>query len=174
MTSELIVSAEIGSTTGHLSLAGRFYLCALGKSGLVRTKQEGDGGTPIGVWPLRRLFYRADRLALPETGLPLHPIDPSHGWCDAPDDAAYNQLVTLPYPASHERMWREDGLYDLVVELGYNDDPVVPGGGSAIFLHAARPGYLPTEGCVALAQADLLAVLRSCRADSRMIVRRAD
>ena len=86
-------------------------------------------------------------------------IAPDDGWCDAPDDAAYNRPVKLPYPASAERMWRDDGLYDLVVVLGYNDDPPEAGRGSAIFLHLARPDYAPTQGCVALARPDLEAVL---------------
>src|SRR3546814_5636749 len=77
------------------------------------------------------------------------PADPLH----------YNRLVRLPFAASHERMWRDDGLYDLVVEIGYNDMPPVPGLGSAIFLHLARPDWGPTDGCVALARDDLLAVL---------------
>jgi len=67
--------------------------------------------------------------------------------------------VILPYPAGHERLWREDHVYDLIVALGYNDDPILPGRGSAIFLHVARPDYSPTEGCVACARDDLLALL---------------
>lgn len=123
-------------------------------------KREGDGASPLGRWPVRRVFFRPDRGAAPETDLPAIALRPTDGWCDdagAPD--YYNRLVTLPCRVSHERLWREDGLYDLFVELGYNDDPPEPGKGSAIFLHIARAGYLPTEGCVALAEADLRAVL---------------
>ncbi len=117
---------------------------------------------------MRRLFWRADRLGAPATGLERVPIAPHDGWCDAPGDPLYNRPVTLPWPASHERLWREDHRYDLIVELGYNDDPVVPARGSAIFLHIAAPDYGPTEGCVALAQADLLDVLRLCGPASRL------
>ena len=92
------------------------------------------------------------------------------GWCDDPGDAAYNRPVALPYKARAERLWREDGLYDLVVLLGYNDDPVVPGKGSAIFLHIARDDYGPTEGCVALSRADLLEVLKTADAGSRVVI----
>ncbi|MBU2091200.1 MAG: L,D-transpeptidase family protein [Alphaproteobacteria bacterium] len=174
--SDLVVTADSGATSGRLMVGDAVFPCALGRAGLIRAteKREGDGGTPLGIWPLRRLFYRPDRLPTPETGLVSVPLTPQHGWCDAPADPAYNRLVTLPYPASHEEMWRQDAVYDLVVELGYNDDPVQPGSGSAIFLHIARDGYLPTEGCVALAEADLLAVLRLCGPESRMIIRRAD
>ena len=90
------------------------------------------------------------------------------GWCDDPGDAAYNRAVTLPYRASAESMWRADGLYDLVVITGHNDDPVVPGRGSAIFIHLASPDYGPTEGCVALSRPDLLAILPFLADDSEI------
>jgi L,D-peptidoglycan transpeptidase YkuD (ErfK/YbiS/YcfS/YnhG family) len=131
-------------------------------------KREGDGASPIGSWPVRRVWYRADRGPPPETGLPVIALQPDDGWCDAPDHAAYNRRVPLPFPVSHERLWREDGVYDLIVELGYNDDPPVAGRGSAIFMHIAREDYVPTEGCVALAQADLRAVLKQLTGDSRI------
>ncbi len=145
---------------GFLHHGSLRYRCALGRSGIGGQKQEGDGITPSGRYPLRRLLYRADRLARPASQLVMAEIQPNDGWCDAPGDPAYNQPVSLPYGASTESMWRADGLYDLVVILGHNDDPVVPGAGSAIFMHVASPGYGPTEGCVALAREDLLELLR--------------
>ena len=154
---ELIVSP---AADGYRAVWGPHdWRCAVGKAGFVEAKREGDGGTPIGVWPLRRLLYRADRLAPPNTALPCLAIGPNDGWCDAPDDPAYNRPVSLPYPASHEVLCREDALYDLVVVLGYNDAPPVPGLGSAIFLHLARDDYGGTEGCVALARDHLLTLL---------------
>jgi L,D-peptidoglycan transpeptidase YkuD (ErfK/YbiS/YcfS/YnhG family) len=141
--------------------AGGESRCALGRGGVAApgAKREGDGATPAGLWPLRRLLYRPDRLSAPKTRLPIAALAPANGWCDAPGDPAYNQAVTLPYPASAEHLWRDDGVYDLIAVLGYNDAPVVAGRGSAIFLHVARPDYSPTDGCVALAEADLLDVL---------------
>lgn len=144
---------------GVLEIDGVRCRCALGPSGVVTDKHEGDGATPAGVFHLRRVHYRPDRGAKPTTGLPMRAIESHDGWCDDPADAAYNTLVTRPIDASHETMWRDDALYDLVVEIGYNDDPPVPGQGSAIFMHIAREGYAPTEGCVALARADLERVL---------------
>lgn len=146
---------------GRLALGDREVRCALGPAGVVAAadKREGDGASPEGVWPMRRVLYRPDRLGPPRTGLPTQPIAVNDGWCDAPGDPAYNRPVTLPYPASAERMWRDDGVYDIVVILGHNDDPPVPGRGSAIFLHIARADYRPTEGCVALAREDLLDLL---------------
>lgn len=153
------------------ALWGKRHLrCALGRAGIAAAKREGDGVTPAGAWPMRRAFYRPDREAPPPTRLPLRPLDPGDGWCDAPGDRAYNQLVRLPYAASAERLWREDALYDLLIVLGYNDAPVVAGRGSAIFLHLARDGFEPTEGCVALARADLLAVLAEADAAGRVVI----
>jgi L,D-peptidoglycan transpeptidase YkuD (ErfK/YbiS/YcfS/YnhG family) len=146
---------------GEVVWNGHRVKAALGKGGLktAAEKREGDGAGPIGAWPLRRVLYRPDKGPPPRTALPVQAIGREDGWCDAPMDPAYNRPVTLPYPASAERLWRDDGLYDLVVVLGHNDDPVRPGAGSAIFLHLAKPDYSPTEGCVALARADLEALL---------------
>ena len=144
---------------------------AIGPGGIALKGGEGDGITPRGIYPIREIFYRADRITKPETVLPLRAIEKDDGWCDAPADPNYNRLVKLPYPASAEQMWRDDHLYDLVAVLGYNDDPVVPGEGSAIFLHLAKPDYAPTHGCVALNHDDTLAALKQLRpGDSVQIV----
>ncbi len=143
---------------------------ALGKDGVTAAKAEGDGATPIGIFPLRTLWYRPDRIDPPVTGLTLFPIDPDCGWSDDPADPAYNRPVRLPHAARHERLWRQDGLYDLIVPLGYNDDPPVAGLGSAIFLHCASPDYTPTEGCVAIAKPDLLWLLEVCGPQTRLSI----
>jgi len=150
----------VACSDGRFRFAERTTRCALGRSGVIAAelKREGDGASPLGVWPLQRVLYRADRGPAPITGLPLAAILEDDGWCDAPDDPAYNRPVRLPYPASCERMWRDDAVYDIVCVLGHNDPPRA-GLGSAIFLHCARPNYSPTEGCIALARADLEALL---------------
>jgi len=163
---DLLVSSDGTARFGHIQCR-----CALGHGGVSDAKREGDGATPIGIWPLRRLLYRPDRLTPPPTALPISPIGPADGWCDAPGDKNYNLPVILPYPASAEALWREDAVYDLIVPLGYNDSPIQSGRGSAIFLHLARDLYLPTEGCVALARPDLLAYLAVASSQSRVIVR---
>lgn len=144
---------------GVLRLAGRSWRCALGRGGIRADKREGDGATPAGVLALRRLLYRADRLARPPAHLPAEPLAPADGWCDDPSHPDYNRAIRLPHPGRAEALWRDDPLYDVVGVLGWNDAPVVPGRGSAIFLHLARPDLAPTEGCIALARADLLAAL---------------
>ena len=143
---------------------------AIGPSGIGVKTGEGDGITPCGRFPVREIFYRADRIAKPATWLPLRAIRQDDGWCDAPGDPNYNRLVRLPYPASAEQLWRDDHLYDLVVVLGYNDDPVVPGKGSAIFLHLAKPDYSFTQGCVALSLDDALAAVAQLRPGNQVVV----
>ena len=151
---------------GRFELPQRLTRCALGKGGVTpaSAKREGDETSPIGVWTIREILYRPDVYPEgPVTALPSRPIAPSDGWCDAPEDRAYNRPVTLPYPASAERLWRDDHCYDLVGVLAHNDDPPIPGRGSAVFLHLARDGYPGTEGCVALARDDLEALLAIAR-----------
>ena len=148
---------------GILCWGARRFACAIGRGGVRPNKREGDGGTPAGRFPLRRVLYRPDRLAPPRTALPLAPLDPRDGWCDDPAHPLYNRPVRLPHPARHEELWRADRVYDLIVILGYNDAPAVPGQGSAVFLHVAQPDYAPTAGCVAVALGDLLTILAGVR-----------
>ena len=135
------------------------WRCVVGAGGVREDKVEGDAATPVGEFALRRIYYRNDRLVLPKVRLPARPIAEHDGWCDDPRSPAYNRLVRIPNEWSHEKMWREDGLYDVVVVVGYNDDPPEGEWGSAIFLHIARDDMSPTQGCVAFARADLLKLL---------------
>ncbi|MEZ5690691.1 MAG: L,D-transpeptidase family protein [Rickettsiales bacterium] len=138
---------------------GKTYRCAIGKNGFSKNKQEGDNRTPLGVFPLCELWYRADKISAPTTHLPLKIITQNDGWCDDVNSPDYNNHVKLPFEFSHEKLWREDDVYDLIIPLGYNDSPIVRGKGSAIFVHIAKPDYSGTEGCVALAKEDLLEIL---------------
>lgn len=152
-------NSDPGANAGYRLVHGDHqFACLIGKTGMILQKREGDQASPIGRWTMRALYYRPDRLARPHTNLPIHAIIPDLGWCDDPDDPAYNQPVTLPYAARHETMWRADHLYDLVITLGYNDDPPVPMAGSAIFLHLRESTTTHTAGCVALNLADFLIV----------------
>jgi len=164
----LIVTSD--SDGAWLDWGAGLKRAATGPAGIAVKGGEGDGITPRGSFPVREIFYRADRIAPPHTQLPVRRIEKDDGWCDAPDDPNYNRLVKLPYPASAENMWRDDALYDLLAVLGYNDDPVVPGKGSAIFLHLARSDYSATHGCVALAPDDLRAAIEQLRPGDQVVV----
>jgi L,D-peptidoglycan transpeptidase YkuD (ErfK/YbiS/YcfS/YnhG family) len=154
----------------QLSHGGR--PAAIGRGSVRALKREGDGGTPLGRFPFRLALYRADRGPRPSTSLPGRAIRDSDGWCDDPLDRNYNRHITLPSPRSAEGLKRADDLYDLVLVLGHNDRPRVRGKGSAIFMHLARDGYTPTEGCIALSRRDLLAVLAEIRRGSDIVVMR--
>ncbi len=143
----------------ELWLQGTCYRCATGAGGSSSQRKEGDKSTPLGRFPLRECWYRADRLPTPATILPKRIITSSDGWCDDPVHPQYNQHITLPFSASHELLWREDHIYDIIVPLGFNDDPVMPGIGSAIFLHLATPDYQSTCGCIAVSLPDMMDIL---------------
>jgi L,D-peptidoglycan transpeptidase YkuD (ErfK/YbiS/YcfS/YnhG family) len=149
----------IVTANGIFVLGTGKFRAALGRGGVRADKQEGDGATPAGLLPLRRVLYRADRGSAPVCAVPVETISPADGWCDDPTHPAYNGPVRLPIDASAEALRRDDSVYDIIGILGWNDAPVRPGFGSAIFLHVARDDFAPTEGCVALALDDLLRVL---------------
>jgi L,D-peptidoglycan transpeptidase YkuD (ErfK/YbiS/YcfS/YnhG family) len=159
----VVKSLAAHSSRGVLTYGSLSFPCALGRSGRLAGKREGDGATPIGTFTLRRGFYRPDRLLRPRTRLSMSPTAPSDVWCDAPQDRNYNRPVQHPYPASAEQMWRSDGLYDVVIVMDYNERPRIAGRGSAVFMHVAGPGLKPTEGCIALARPHLLALLQAVR-----------
>lgn len=144
---------------GLLSLGGLTVPCALGRSGLARFKREGDGATPIGRFDLLHGHWRADRTLPPGGPLRMTPIRPDDGWCDDLGDGRYNRPVRRPFAGSHEAMFRDDRLYDVVIVLDANVRRRVIGRGSAIFFHLARDGFEPTAGCVALTPADMRRVL---------------
>ena len=178
MTDEnvLIVQADTAEgSLGWATLGERRWRCAVGAGGIREDKVEGDAATPVGEFPLRRIYYRNDLLVLPKpnspkSALPARPIGEHDGWCDDPRSPSYNRLVHIPTEWSAEKMWREDGLYDLVVVVGYNDDPPEGEWGSAIFLHIARDDYAATQGCVAFARDDLMELLPLLSRETRLRV----
>ncbi len=167
----LIVQADSAdSSLAWATLGERRWRCAIGAGGVREDKVEGDAATPVGTFPLRRIYFRNDRLVLPKVRLPARPIGEHDGWCDDPRAPSYNRLVRIPNDWSHERMWREDGLYDLLVVVGYNDDPPEGEWGSAIFLHIARDDLGPTQGCVAFSRDDLLELVTLLTPHTRLQV----
>jgi L,D-peptidoglycan transpeptidase YkuD (ErfK/YbiS/YcfS/YnhG family) len=119
---------------------------------------------------VREVLYRADRGPRPRTRLPVRAIRDHDGWCDDPADGNYNRLIRLPSRRSAEGLKRADALYDVVLVLGYNDVPRVRGRGSAIFVHLARPGFTPTDGCIALSRRDLTRLLASLSPRSAIVI----
>jgi L,D-peptidoglycan transpeptidase YkuD (ErfK/YbiS/YcfS/YnhG family) len=170
----VVRSLSQSAVHGWLTIGWQRFPCALGRAGRHHRKAEGDGRTPIGNWRLRAIYYRIDRPAtmtrplIGQPGLRLRPIKPDDGWCDGRGDRNYNRAIKRPYPASSEALWRDDQLYDLIVVLDHNERPRVQGGGSAIFMHVARPGFTPTEGCVALKVEHLRRVVAAIRPHSHL------
>jgi L,D-peptidoglycan transpeptidase YkuD (ErfK/YbiS/YcfS/YnhG family) len=147
------------SADGMLRFRGQMLRCALGSGGISARKHEGDGATPCGLLPLERVLWRADRGPKPQAAVRVEPLAPNDGWCDDETHADYNRQITLPHEGRHEVLWRDDAVYDVIGVLGWNMAPVTRGRGSAIFLHIARPGLAPTEGCIALPERELRALL---------------
>jgi len=144
----------------------QFYSCRIGKNGYIHTKKgrEGDEKTPLGDYKLRFGLYRPDRVPPPPSPLTFWPMRPNDGWCDASNDPAYNRFIRLPYPASHEVLWREDGAYDIILVMSHNDDPPQidengVGLGSAVFIHIAQPDDRKTLGCIAVTPDDMAQLL---------------
>ena len=166
----LIVQADSAdSASAWATLGDQRWRCSVGAGGVREDKVEGDAATPVGEFPLRHIYFRNDRLVLPKTvRLPARAISKHDGWCDDPRSSSYNRLVRIPNDWSHEKMWREDGLYDLLVVIGYNDDPPEGEWGSAIFLHVARGDYEPTRGCVAFKASDLLELVTLIGPETRL------
>lgn len=151
---------RVDTAARTLTAFGETIPCLIGKAGATDAadKREGDAMTPRGTYAIRALLVRPDKLAAPKTRLPWRWLHESDGWSDGVRDPAYNRPVRHPHPFSAEHLWRSDGLYDLIVILGHNDTPPVPGMGSAIFLHCtAEKPY--TQGCVAVSRKALLAVV---------------
>lgn len=147
------------SAAGLLSFGDQTFDCRLGRSGITSEKKEGDGATPVGQFSILYGFYRADRITLPETSLQMFKIKENDGWCDDDSSEEYNKLVELPFAHSHEKMCREDRLYNICLVLDYNINPVEKGKGSAIFFHLTSEALKPTEGCVAINPLDMLKLL---------------
>jgi L,D-peptidoglycan transpeptidase YkuD (ErfK/YbiS/YcfS/YnhG family) len=154
----------------RVQLAHSVRCAAIGRGRLRALKREGDGGTPLGRFPIRRVLYRADRTSRPRTHLPVSAIRDRDGWSDDPRDRNYNRLIKLPSKRSAEGLKRDDNLYDLIIVLGHNDRQRIKGNASAIFMHLARPGYTPTEGCIALSRRDLYAVLAEIQRGTEILV----
>ncbi len=172
-SSQQVVSVHfspLNSSLGKITFGGWCAPCALGRKGRTHRKREGDWATPVGEYGLVGVYYRPDRGGRPHTALPVRALKPTDGWCDDPSHRLYNRPVDLPFAASHENLWCDDRLYDVIVVLDFNLSPAIKGRGSAIFLHVAREGFSPTAGCVAIAPAAMRCLLAWLKPGARLRV----
>ena len=154
----------------YLFLENKTLRCALGRNGITNNKKEGDLSTPVGTFSINKIYYRADKLGEKKFKLPSFKIRKSDGWCDDPKSNLYNQHIKFPFNESAEHLYRDDCIYDIVCVLDYNTSPVMPGLGSAIFLHVAKPNFEGTEGCIAIEKLALLKIASSLTNESRVVI----
>ena len=157
-----------GRSRGVLLAGARAIPVVLGRSGIAADKREGDGATPRGRFRLIRLWWRPDRLPRPRTALPVRRIDPALAWCEDPADRRYNRPFRRSANEPGDRLWRDDHLYDLVIEISHNTRPRIARRGSAVFLHVARPDRSGTAGCVALDAKDLRRLMERLGPNTRI------
>ena len=156
--------------SGHLKYKELRFKCALGKAGIGKKKIEGDKITPRGTFKIVNIYYRKDRIKNIVTNLKLVKIKRNMGWCDDPESKKYNQLIKLPTKYCHEKLYRSDNLYDIILILNYNMDPIIKGKGSAIFLHLAKNLKNKTNGCIGLKKKDMLELIKKIKKNTKIII----
>lgn len=166
-----VARAPMERSKGILSAGNRQFPCALGRSGITAGGFEGDGATPAGNYKFLEAWYRSDREILRPSGLTINRITRDSGWCDAPVDRNYNRAVKLPYPASHEKMCREDRLYDWCLVFDHNMSKRSHNLGSAVFFHIAQENLAPTEGCIAIQPQDMRWIVGHIGTSTRLIIK---
>ena len=154
----------------HLFVRDKKLKCAVGHNGLTNDKKEGDLSTPIGVFKFNKIYYRADKLGETNFVIDSSIIQKNDGWCDDEKSKFYNQYIQFPFNESAEHLYREDKIYDIVCVLNYNTSPIIPGLGSAIFLHVARSNFAVTRGCIAIDREELLTIATNITHDSKIII----
>ena len=162
---------ELLVINNHLFVEGRQMQCAIGLNGLTENKQEGDLSTPMGTFHFDKIYYRADRLGNKEFIIDSSKISKNDGWCDDQKSDLYNQYIRFPFQESAEHLYRDDHIYDIVCVLNYNTSPIIPGRGSAIFLHIAKPGFLGTEGCIAIEREELIEIATNLTTNSTIEIK---
>lgn len=168
---EIFIRAAAGNRQrGWLRLDGRIIPVTLGRGGILTDKREGDGGTPRGVFHAVRLWWRADRHPRPHTGLPVRRIATTDAWSEDPADRRYNQPIRIGDGEPGDRLMREDHLYDFIIEIDHNTRPIIPGRGSAVFLHLARENFEPTAGCVGMRREAMLRLLARIGPQTRILI----
>ena len=142
--------------------------CALGKRGICRKKKEGDLITPIGQYKIKYILYRKDRIKKIKTKFKKIVIKKNMGWCNDPKSKDYNKLINLPFNYSYEELFRKENIYDIVLVLNYNMNPIKKNKGSAIFIHIAKKNYKKTEGCIAIKKIELLKIIKEIKINTKV------
>ena len=154
--------------SGYLKYKNLKFRCALGKGGVKKKTMEGDNITPKGTFKIIKIYYRSDKIKKIETLIKKNKIKKNMGWCDDPNSRFYNKLINLPTKYSHEKLYRNDNLYDLIVVLSYNTNPIIKNKGSAIFLHIAKNSYRKTKGCIALKKNHLIKIISKIKKNTKI------
>ena len=144
--------------------------CTIGKNGITKNKREGDLKTPIGIFKLKKIFYRRDRIKFFKSPLKKRYIKKNIGWCDDPNSKYYNKEIKFPFNGSAEKLWRKDNIYDLLIVIDYNFNPTIKKRGSAIFLHICKNNYTPTKGCIAIKKKDMMNLIVNIKNNSKIII----
>ena len=135
------------------------FKCSIGKNGLTAKKIEGDKKTPKGIYSLGPLFYRKDKFPNLKTKLKKIPITKNMGWCDDVESKKYNKLIKVNKKIRHEKMYRKDSTYDLLIPIHYNTKKIIKNKGSAIFIHLTK-NYKKTLGCIAIKENNFLILIK--------------
>ena len=153
---------------GYLKYKHFNLRCSLGKGGIKKKSKEGDNITPQGIYKPLKIYYRSDKINIIKTNLKKIKIKKNMGWCDDPRSHLYNQQIKLPNKFSHEKLFRNDNLYDLILVLNYNINPIIKNKGSAIFIHIAKNSYKKTKGCIALKKKHLIELISKIKKNTKI------
>jgi len=156
--------------SGYLKYKDLKFRCALGKAGIGKKKKEGDNTTPKGTYKIVNIYYRADRIKKITSKYKLIEITKNMGWCDDPKSKKYNRLIFLPCQYTHEKLYRKDNIYDLILVLNYNLRPVIKNKGSAIFIHVSKKNYKKTKGCISIRKNDLIFLTQIINKNTKVLI----
>jgi len=156
--------------SGYLKYKNLKFRCALGKAGIGKKKIEGDSITPRGKFNIVKIYYRSDRVKKISSKYRLIKISKNMGWCDDPNSKSYNQLINLPTKYTHEKLYRKENVYDLLIVLNYNMRPIFKNKGSAIFIHISRQNYKKTSGCVAIKKPHLIKLIKAIKKNTKVVI----
>ena len=154
--------------SGYLKYKNFKFRCSLGKGGVKKKIKEGDNITPKGIYKITKVYYRADRIKKIKIPIQIIQIKKNMGWCDDSESKYYNKQIKLPTNYTHEKLYRNDNLYDLIAVLNYNSNPVKKNKGSAIFIHIAQSSYKKTKGCIALNKMDLIQLISQIKKNTKI------